>query len=101
MTRMVAPTSSSVSRTARRESRDRRPIGYKILITTIQSNILAARCVANTLKSSLGPRGMDKMLVSGDGDVSVTNDGATIVEKMVPPELKFKFRKSNTLLPNC
>lgn len=33
-------------------------------------------------KSSLGPKGMDKMLVSPDGDVTVTNDGATILEKM-------------------
>ena len=48
-----------------------------------KSNILAAKAVANTLSSSLGPKGMDKMLVSPDGDVSVTNDGATIVEKMV------------------
>lgn len=48
-----------------------------------KSNILAAKAVANTLRSSLGPKGMDKMLVSPDGDVSVTNDGATIVEKMV------------------
>ncbi|CAD8166743.1 unnamed protein product [Paramecium pentaurelia] len=47
-----------------------------------KSNILAAKAVANTLSSSLGPKGMDKMLVSPDGDVSVTNDGATIVEKM-------------------
>lgn len=44
---------------------------------------MAAKAVANTLSSSLGPKGMDKMLVSPDGDVAVTNDGATIVEKMV------------------
>ena len=44
---------------------------------------MAARSVANTLKSSFGPKGMDKMLVSGDADIVVTNDGATIVEKMV------------------
>jgi T-complex protein 1 subunit epsilon len=43
---------------------------------------MAARSVANTLRSSLGPKGMDKMLVSPDGDVHVTNDGATILEKM-------------------
>lgn len=36
----------------------------------------------STLKSSLGPLGLDKMLVSGDGDVTITNDGATIMEKM-------------------
>lgn len=34
------------------------------------------------MRTSLGPKGMDKMLVSPDGDVIVTNDGATIVEKM-------------------
>jgi T-complex protein 1 subunit epsilon len=47
-----------------------------------RSNIYAARTVANILKTSLGPKGMDKMLVSPDGDVMVTNDGATILEKM-------------------
>jgi len=43
---------------------------------------MAARGVAAALRSSLGPKGMDKMLVSPDGDVMITNDGATIVEKM-------------------
>jgi len=47
-----------------------------------KANILAARAVANVLRSSLGPTGMDKMLVSGDQEVTVTNDGATILEKM-------------------
>lgn len=47
-----------------------------------KANILAARTVAKILRSSLGPRGMDKMLVSADQDVTVTNDGATILEKM-------------------
>jgi T-complex protein 1 subunit epsilon len=47
-----------------------------------QHNILAAKTVANTLKTSLGPKGLDKMLVSPDQDVTVTNDGATILEKM-------------------
>jgi len=47
-----------------------------------KSNILAAKTVANILRSSLGPTGMDKMLVSGDQEVTVTNDGATILEKM-------------------
>ena len=45
-------------------------------------NIMAARTVCNVLRSSLGPKGMDKMLVSRDGDVTITNDGATIVQKM-------------------
>lgn len=47
-----------------------------------QINIMAARTVATMLKTSLGPMGMDKMLVSPDGEVIITNDGATILEKM-------------------
>jgi len=47
-----------------------------------KSNIIAARSVSNILRSSLGPKGMDKMLVSQDGDVTITNDGATILAKM-------------------
>jgi len=47
-----------------------------------KSNILASRSISGILRSSLGPKGMDKMLVSPDGDVTVTNDGATILSKM-------------------
>lgn len=47
-----------------------------------KANILAARSVCDLLKTSLGPKGMDKMLVSQDGDVCATNDGATILEKL-------------------
>lgn len=47
-----------------------------------KANILAARAVAQIMRSSLGPMGMDKMLVSPDQDVTVSNDGATILEKM-------------------
>lgn len=47
-----------------------------------KSHILAAKTVANTLKSSLGPKGLDKMMVSPDGEVTVTNDGATILKMM-------------------
>jgi len=43
---------------------------------------MAAKAVANTLKTSLGPKGLDKMMVSPDGDVSITNDGATILKMM-------------------
>ncbi len=43
---------------------------------------MAARAVANIVKSSLGPKGMDKLCVGADGDVTVTNDGATILEQM-------------------
>jgi len=48
-----------------------------------KANIMAARTVCKTLRSSIGPRGMDKMLVSPDGDVTITNDGATILEQMM------------------
>lgn len=47
-----------------------------------KANILAARTVCDILKTSLGPKGMDKMMVSQDGDVCATNDGATILEKL-------------------
>ena len=43
---------------------------------------MAARCVANTLKTSLGPKGLDKLMVSPDNDITITNDGATILQKM-------------------
>jgi thermosome len=48
----------------------------------LKNNIAAAKIVASMLKSVLGPRGMDKMLVSGTGDVTITNDGATILKEM-------------------
>lgn len=48
----------------------------------IKSHILAARSISNTLRTSLGPKGLDKMMVSSDGDVTVTNDGATILKLM-------------------
>ncbi len=38
--------------------------------------------MADTLKTSLGPRGMDKCMVSPDGDITITNDGATILSMM-------------------
>lgn len=43
---------------------------------------MAAKTVAKTLRTSLGPKGLDKLLVSADGDLTVTNDGRTILEKM-------------------
>ena len=48
----------------------------------IRANILAAKVLAEILKTSLGPRGLDKMLVDAFGDIVVTNDGATIVKEM-------------------
>jgi len=51
-------------------------------IEALKVNINAARCISNALRSSMGPKGMDKMLQSPDGEITITNDGATIVEKM-------------------
>eukprot|EP00761_Pharyngomonas_kirbyi_P011637 gb/GECH01011663.1/.p1 GENE.gb/GECH01011663.1/~~gb/GECH01011663.1/.p1 ORF type:complete len:539 (+),score=150.50 gb/GECH01011663.1/:1-1617(+) len=47
-----------------------------------KTNIRAGTAVSDVLRTSLGPKGMDKMLISPDGDVTVTNDGATILDKM-------------------
>jgi thermosome len=46
------------------------------------ANIAAGKAVSNSVRTTLGPRGMDKMLVSDSGDVVITNDGATILEEM-------------------
>jgi len=51
-------------------------------IDAMKSHILAAKTVANIVKSSLGPKGLDKILISPDGDITVTNDGATILDQM-------------------
>jgi T-complex protein 1 subunit delta len=46
------------------------------------SNVMAAKAVADAIRTSLGPRGMDKMIQKGDGEVIITNDGATILSQM-------------------
>ncbi|KAG1805939.1 chaperonin Cpn60/TCP-1 family [Suillus subaureus] len=51
-------------------------------VEAIKSHILAARTVANIIRTSLGPRGLDKILISPDGEITVTNDGATILGQM-------------------
>jgi len=47
-----------------------------------RSNIAAAKAIAGAVKSTLGPRGMDKMLVDSTGDIVITNDGATILDEI-------------------
>ncbi|MEM5766268.1 MAG: thermosome subunit beta [Candidatus Aenigmatarchaeota archaeon] len=47
-----------------------------------KNNIAAAKAVADAVKSTLGPKGMDKMLVDSIGDIVITNDGVTILEEM-------------------
>ncbi|ETN39464.1 T-complex protein 1 subunit epsilon [Cyphellophora europaea CBS 101466] len=48
----------------------------------IKQHITAARTVASIVRTSLGPKGLDKILISPDGDITVTNDGATILGQM-------------------
>src|SRR3989338_1718662 len=60
------------------------PEGYQRTLgrTAQRNNILAAKLVAETVRTTLGPKGMDKMLVDSMGDIVVTNDGVTILEEM-------------------
>uniref|UniRef100_A0A7N8XM39 T-complex protein 1 subunit epsilon n=1 Tax=Mastacembelus armatus TaxID=205130 RepID=A0A7N8XM39_9TELE len=51
-------------------------------IDALKSHIMAAKAVASTLKTSLGPNGLDKIMVDSDGEVTITNDGATILSMM-------------------
>lgn len=45
-------------------------------------NVMACQAIANIVKTSLGPVGLDKMLVDDIGDVTITNDGATILKML-------------------
>ncbi len=60
------------------------PEGYNRLIgkDAQRTNIMAARLVAETVRTTLGPKGMDKMIVDSLGDITVTNDGVTILQEM-------------------
>jgi T-complex protein 1 subunit epsilon len=64
--------------TARSQGKKKRQHGNE----AVKSHILAAKTVANIVRTSLGPRGLDKILISPDGDITVTNDGATILSQM-------------------
>ncbi len=48
----------------------------------LRTNIMAVRAISETLRTTYGPKGMDKMLVDSLGDITITNDGATILDKM-------------------
>jgi archaeal chaperonin len=47
-----------------------------------RNNIMAARVISEVLRTTLGPRGMDKMLIDSLGDITITNDGAAILEEV-------------------
>lgn len=51
-------------------------------LDAIKANLIAAQSVGALVRTSLGPKGMDKMIVGPDGDALITNDGATILDKM-------------------
>ena len=63
-----------------------------------KNNITAARTVGEVLKTTLGPRGMDKMLIDSLGDITITNDGAAILDEMEVehPAAKMMVEVSNT-----
>ena len=46
----------------------------------LETNISAAKAIADVVRTSLGPRGMDKMIMDARGEVLITNDGATIMK---------------------
>ncbi len=69
------------------------PVGIPVIILkegtqrtygreAVRANIMAVRAIAEILKTTYGPKGMDKMLVDSLGDITITNDGATILDKM-------------------
>ena len=64
-----------------------------------KNNIAAAKLVADLVKTSLGPRGLDKMLVDSMGDVTITNDGATILKEIDAqhPAAKMMVEVSKTI----
>jgi len=66
---------------------------------TQKNNIAAAKLVAELVKTSLGPRGLDKMLVDSLGDVTITNDGATILKEIDTqhPAAKMMVEVSKTI----
>jgi len=66
-----APSASGDTKFQKEKSKDVR-----------SSNLVAARGVADAVRTSLGPKGMDKMITSSNGEVVITNDGATILDKM-------------------
>ncbi|MCK5304344.1 MAG: thermosome subunit, partial [Candidatus Heimdallarchaeota archaeon] len=56
-----------------------------------RNNITAARAVSEAIRSALGPKGMDKMLIDNFGDTTVTNDGATILKEIEVSHPAAKF----------
>lgn len=62
--------------------------------------VMAAASIANILKSSLGPVGLDKMMVDDIGDVTITNDGATILRLLEVEHPAAKYDTETTKTPS-
>ncbi|KAI1720056.1 TCP-1/cpn60 chaperonin family domain-containing protein [Ditylenchus destructor] len=75
MTQKTAPTVTGLAKQAAFKDKDK-PESVRT------SNIVAAKSVAEAVRTSLGPRGMDKMIQASNGEVTITNDGATILDQM-------------------
>ncbi len=69
----------------------------------LQSNIMAVKVIANAVRTTLGPRGMDKMVVAPGGDIVITNDGATILHeiKVQHPAAKMVVEVAETQDHEC
>ncbi|GMT16735.1 hypothetical protein PFISCL1PPCAC_8032, partial [Pristionchus fissidentatus] len=78
----MAPAAPAVPTAAVKSGRDSNFKDKEKSGSVRNSNIVAAKAVADAVRTSLGPRGMDKMIQSGNGDVTITNDGATILNQM-------------------
>ncbi|EFX01818.1 t-complex protein delta [Grosmannia clavigera kw1407] len=70
----VAPSGGGPSNAAFKDKE--KPVAVR------SANIVAARAVADAIRTSLGPRGMDKMIMSGKGETIITNDGSTMLKSM-------------------
>ncbi|KAI0983934.1 hypothetical protein GJ496_007386 [Pomphorhynchus laevis] len=81
-TLLQAPTSKSYASVSSATTSEARFTNRKKPSAVRDSNITAAKAVADAVRTSLGPRGMDKMIVASNKDVTITNDGATILKQM-------------------
>ncbi|XP_013776320.1 T-complex protein 1 subunit delta-like [Limulus polyphemus] len=82
---MTVKSSASGNSSISNSKNDTSSFGYRDKDKPTQvrsSNITAAKAVSDAIRTSLGPRGMDKMIQAGNGDVTITNDGATILKQM-------------------
>ena len=72
----MAPASATPGSSGLMTSKNKKPAEIR------SSNIRAAKALADAIRTSLGPKGMDKMIQNPKGEVTITNDGATILNQM-------------------